>query len=507
MAALAGCMGGSSQNTNGSGNTNDSGVTTIEYWRWPHSTEPSNKAEREIIKEFNEGPGKKQGIKVTEVTSPYGNYGTKLKTAIGGGAAPALGWGFSLQLFDPTGKSRSKIAKNAPFVMLDDYLTEEYRNQFYDPFFRWQAINFKGPVGVPFIGGLSPGLMYVNVDAWNAAGLGELPSGTWSYEAFHNALKQLQGTNVNGTAIDALGVGLKDASSNAEWDTYTPLSRTHGNIIGTGYKNANNEYVMGVAKDSMAKGWQDYAGTPIHNGWTNNPMSKEFLELQEPFIQGQFALMHHASFTRAQVGPEADFEWDVIPYPTKDGKDFWIYGGGGGANVNFHAFKEEVGGNPDAAWEFIKFRNNAQNQYQWFNTSSQCVPNEKSYQLMKEEGVSDFVKTTRGFKAMTRQDTALNQQSKIRQVRQERYPDMKKRTLNDRTVLSRSMPISVGSGRVHQTMGGTLQRLALTESADPKQQFTEAEKQWAGLIRTAQNLKVSPPSIGYNKPTPKGGPI
>lgn len=102
ISVLAGCMGGG----NGDG--------TIEYWRWPHSTEPSNTGEDEIVKAFNDGPGAEQGIEVRQVTNPFGDHNQALRTAIGGGDAPALAWTQPANLYDYTDKDRSTIEENAP---------------------------------------------------------------------------------------------------------------------------------------------------------------------------------------------------------------------------------------------------------------------------------------------------------------------------------------------------------------------------------------------------------
>lgn len=151
--------------------------------------------------------------------------------------------------------------------------------------------------------------MYVNVDAWNEAGLGDLPEGSWSYEEYLNAVKQLDGTEVNGSTVSGTGVGLADAVSNDEWDNYlTTLSRPAGSLIGAGYQNQDDEYVMTAASDPGVEAWNNIIGVPMANGWTNNPGAYEFIEMQKPFVSGQIGLLHHTSYTRIELS-SADFEW------------------------------------------------------------------------------------------------------------------------------------------------------------------------------------------------------
>ena len=511
VAALAGCMGGGGSD-NGGGNGSSAGTTaggsgqatTIEYWRWPHSTEPSNTGEDEIVKAFNEGPGAEKGITVEQVKNPFGDHNQALRTAIGGNDAPAVAWGFPAQLYDYAGKSREQVAENAPFAFIEDYISDDFRSQFYEPFWNWQEQRFQGIVGVPFISGFDPGLMYVNTDAWEAAGLGSLPEGSWSYEEYLSAAEQIHGTQANGATVNGVGVGLSDAVSAAQWDTFlTQFSRTAGSLIGAGYQNKNDEYVMTLASDPEMEGWNALVGTPIANGWTNNPGAYTRDGIQDPFSAGQIGLLPHATFSRVEFSQE-DVNFEIIPWPTKGGEDGYGVYTAGGMNVMFHAFSEKVGGQPEAAMEFIKFRNNAENQYNWFNTSSQSVPNKQSYKMMQEEGVSDFVKASRGLAVMDRVDEAFKQYASIQDAIKNRYPDIK--TTEAGTPVT-SVPKSIGSGRVHDAVGGALQRLNQNNNENPKEAITRAEEQWASLISNASDLKLAKSSSGYNKPQPKAGPL
>ena len=512
IAALAGCSSdggdggdGGSDGGDGNGSTagGSGGMTTIEFWRWPHSTDPSNTGEDEIVQAFNEGPGAEQNIRVEQVKNPFGDHNQALRTAIGGNDAPAVAWSFPTQLYDYSGQSREEIAENAPFAYVDEYMEDEFRDQFWSPFWDWQEQRFGGLVGVPFIAGLTPGLMYVNTDAWEAAGLGDLPEDSWSYEEYLEAAEAIHGVEANGSTVNGVGVGLSDASSAAQWDAFLEqMSRTAGSLIGSGYQNQDDEYALTIGSDPELEAWNAYFGEPIANGWTNNPGAYTRDGIQDPFSAGQIGLLPHATFSRVEFAEEP-VNFDIIPYPTKNGEDMPVYTGGGW-DVTFCAFSEDVGGQPEEAMEFIKFRNNARNQYNWFNTSSQTVPNKEAYQLMQDEGVSDFVEESRGLEVMDRVDQAFSTYADQQQAIKDRYPDIKVTEAGSPVT---SVPKSIGSGRVHEAMGGLLQRLNQNNNQNVQQLFTDAENTWADLIADSDDLALAESSRGYNAPEPQGGPL
>ncbi|GCF14413.1 hypothetical protein Harman_23480 [Haloarcula mannanilytica] len=507
LTALAGCSGGG-DGESGTTTGNTDGVTTIEYWRWPHSTDPSNQGEDDIVEAFNEGPGAEQGIEVETVTNPFGDHAQAVRTAIGSNDAPDVAWTFTRQYYDPAGKDRETIEQEASYDYIDNYVDESFLDEFYDPYMNVQESLWGGVVGIPFIGGLSPGLMYVNVDAWNAAGLGDLPEGSWSWEEYLNAVEQINGTEVNGTTVNGTGVGLSDAVSNQEWSSsfIGQISRTAGSLVGNGYENKDGQTVLTAASDPEVDAWNALFGTPIENGWTNNPMAYEHLEMQDPFSSGQVGLLHHTTFSRVEFADQADFEFEIIPYPTKNGdENIAVYGPSiVNATILFTTFKEEVGANPEEAAEFIKFRNNARNQYNWFNTSSQVIPNRESYNLMQEEGVSDFVEQTRGLAVQERVNQAMEDFPAAQEAILNRYSDIATNAAGNPITTT---PQSVGSGRVHDAMGGVLQQLAQSNNSDPQGRFTQGEERWGQLIQEAGDTEVDPESIGYNAPEPQAGPV
>lgn len=505
VTGLAGCTGDGSSNTDGTTTGGSDGVTTIEYWRWPHSTEPSNAGEDQIVKLFNEGPGAEKGIKVKQVKNPFGDHRTKVKTAIGSDSAPDIAWTFLDRYYETAGKDRSTIEEEAPYVYMDNYVSDDWVGDFYDKPVSQQQAKFGGLVAPPFISGLSPGLMYLNVDAWKEAGLGEIPSGTWSWQEYLDAVEAMHGVKVNGSTVNGTGIGLKDANT-TEWNNFLgTTSPTAGSLIGNGYQREDDKYVLTTASDPELETWNNLFGKPIENGWTNNPMAYDFIEMQEPFVNGQIGLLHHATYSRVEFGEQADFDWAIIPYPTKGGNgNYSVYTAGIGVLITMTAFKKEVGGNPEAAAEFIKFRNNARNQYRWFNTSSQSVPNEGAYKLMNEEGVSDFVKQTGGKKIMDRIDGAMKEYDSVKEAIKKRYPDIK--TTEGGAPVTTS-PTGIASGRVGETMGGALQRLAQNNNQNPKKEIVNAEIKWGELIKRSDSAKLAESSSGYNKPDPKAGPI
>lgn len=154
--------------------------------------------------------------------------------------------------------------------------------------------------------------------------------------------------------------------------------------------------------------------------------------------------------------------------------------------------------------EFIKFRTNAENMYNWFNTSSQAIPNRAAYEMIAEEGASDFVEETGGRSLMDRINEAMEQYQPQQQTIKNRYPDIKTTEAGSPVT---SMPLSLGSGQVHDLMGGALQQLARNDNGNPEEAITNAEEGWAELIADSDDLEVNQDSIGYNQPEPQAGPL
>ncbi|WP_136688575.1 ABC transporter substrate-binding protein [Halorhabdus amylolytica] len=515
ISALAGCGGDDTTTEGDSGGDSDGmtstgtttgavqDVTTIEYWRWPHSTDPSNEGEDRIVEEFNSGPGADMGIEVQQVTNPFGDHRTKVKTAIGSNNAPDVAWTFTNQYYDTAGKDRSTIEEEAPYVYIEDYVSDEWLGDFYEKDLATQRAKYGGVVGAPFISGLEPGLLYVNVDAWEAAGLGELPSDTWSWQEYLDAVEAIDGTTVNGTTVNGTGLGLKDAHT-TEWVNYLGgPDRTAGELVGNAFQRQDDSYVLTAASTPDLEAWNTFWGTPIEEGWTINPMAYDFLETQEPFAAGQIGILSHTTYSRVQFGQDAEIDWEIIPYPTKGGNDYLMYEAGlGNLVISMTTFKEEVGAKPEAAAEFIKFRNNARNQYKWFNVSSQSVPNRGAYELMESEGVSDFVEQTGGKALMDRIDESYRNYQELYDTIKSRWPDIK---TTEAGAPVRNSPTGIGSGRVGQAMGGALQQLAQSNNRNPQRALTQAETEWANVVKEVEGTTVAEDSIGWNKPEPKAG--
>lgn len=495
IAALTGCLDDLGSDTSPSGSdtttgTTRNGETTIEYWRWQHSSDVKENLENKFVEEFNK---KDNGVTVKQVTAPSANYSTKLKTAIGGKSAPAVGWKLNISsLYSPVGKSRKEIENNAPYAYLDSYLDDSFVNQFWDPYWTSMFSDFKGIVGVPFIGEMSPGLVYVNRDAWDKAGLGELPSETWSYEEFHQSIEAINGTKVGGSEVNGLAVGLKDAART--WWIHERKSKTAGKIIGEGFQNKSGSYEVTLADDKMTEAWDAWYTTPVENGWTTEPLSYGISSLVQPFYQGNIGLMPSEIWARVPIASNAEFNWDIVPYPTKNEEDFWLREG---SAIPMTAFKEELGGNPEAAAKFLQFRNNAENQFRFFNKTGTAVPNQEAFKMAQNESLSDTVKDTKAMVVMEQMNAAYEGMKDYPQKVKNRYPSVKSRQTRGETVVSQGMPIGAAGGKLTQSFKTQLQRSVKNKAT--KAAFTDIEKEWQTALNGA-GPTVAEDSIGYNSP-------
>lgn len=507
---LAGCssiQGDGEGPSNGDGSDGSDGETiTIDYWRWPAATDPSNEAEEALVNEFNEGVGQEKGIEVKMNTIPFGNYMQKLKSAIGADDAPEVAWSFPLQMVSPFGKSKEEIQNEAPFVYLDDLMDDEFEDHVMSSAWDWQRTRFKGLMGVPFVSLFWPGLLYLNKTAWDNAGLGDLPSSNWTLEEYHQAVQAIHGAEVDGNSVNGLGVGFKDLVSNEAWPlAILPTSRFAGSIIDEGYLTTEDKYALTLAESTYIEGYNGIYGIPIQEGWTTDPLAYEDTELIEQFVNGQIGLLINPTYTRTQIAKEAEFEWTTVPFPTKNGNDYW-FKEFSGQSVMFHAFKEETGGNPEATWEFLKFRNSPESHYKYFNQSAQAVPSKGAYEMMQNEGVSDFVKEAEAMAVMDAIVEADERRVELRNARQDRYPDIKTNEVAGQTTVEKGVPKDVSGGAVHEAIGQLMQRMSIGE-IEPKEAFTRAEEEWASILQDTEENDVDESTIGFDEPEPRPGPL
>lgn len=495
IALLAGC-GGDGGGDGGDGGTQgtsgDGEEAVIEYWRWPHSTQASNDAENAIVEDFNELDN---GIRVEQVRTPFQDFQTKLKSAIGSNNAPAVGWNlWPHNQYEATGQSREEIENNAPYLLVEDMLDDSFIDQFWETMWVRQFSQFKGIATVPFVGGIDPGFLYVNVDIWNEAGLGDLPQDSWNFEGFHNAIKAMSETGTPG-----IGFGFKDLTSQERWVEYMVNGRMFGKLIDEGFQNEGDKYVFTVADSAMRDAWDAWFQTPIDNEWAQDPFAYTLHESLKQFYNGQHAMGSHPSWGRAGIADNADFEWNILPYPTRKGNDYWLRDASG---AGMSAFKEEVGGNPEAAVEFMQFRTKAESAFKFFNVSGQAVPNKKAYQMMKdrEDELSDFVKETKAMRVMEAMNSAFEKLKDLGGRRKERYPSIKTFEARGSTLVEQGIPRGAGGGQLQQQTGNMMERIARGQ-VGTEEGFTQMEQQWQQVL-SGDGYTVNEDSVGFNKPQP-----
>lgn len=502
---LAGCLGDDDDGDDTDpGDDDDGEVETIEFWRWPAATEPSNEASEALVEEFNETAGAEMNLQVEEVIHPFGDFEERLTTAIAGGDAPDVAWAHPAQLRDPAGEDREAIEEDAPFVYIDEYMDDEYRDHIMDAYWRWQERNYGGPVGIPFISLVSPGMLYVNVDAWEEAGLGDLPEDSWTIDEFHEALEAMHGIEVNDTTIAGFGHGFTDLAANTEWDNYLPLTRTFGDVLDEGYRTDAGDYALTMANDVKQEALDAWLFDPIRNGWSTDPLAWQWLEMIDQFAAGQVGMTHQTTFARVQFYQEADFEWAAVPYPTKDGEDYFLYDLGAQGTM-FLVFREDVGGNPDNGWEWAKWRNNPENQLKWFNQSSQSIPSQEAYQRMLDGEASDFAVDSGAVDVMDQVMEASETLPDVINAREERFDIAVDEREGIKTV-DMGIPLGVAGGRMHETVQLEWHDLVEDEERDVGDALLDIEEEWADLLAD-EDLDVREEYVGWNSPDPQAGPL
>jgi hypothetical protein len=125
--------------------------------------------------------------------------------------------------------------------------------------------------------------------------------------------------------------------------------------------------------------------------------------------------------------------------------------------------------------------------------------------MMKEQGVSDFVEQSAGLALMDRVAEAAETDSALREAFVNRFPSMKTQEVGGVTITEDSVPRQIGSGRLHDQVGGLAQRM-VQQDVSLREELIANERKWAELLQR-EDLGVAENSIGFNTPDPKLGPL
>jgi multiple sugar transport system permease protein len=239
--------------------------TTIEIWEFPRWRETPDSVDRFYwikgqIAEFDR-LHPQVSVKLTELTWERG--ADKKRIAIAAGVGPDI----------ITGTLPVQLIERGLVEPIDDHLTPEEREDFFDP--ALDAFSYEGKTyGWPWY--LTGSVMFLNLDLFETAGV-KPPGADWTYQEFLDAARQLSRDSDSDGESDTHGFGFlirpgdtsawpfifpDDAGSLAENPTELPVLNTTGRAgLGRLHRLIHEEEVAPVqsaAWDTIAL-WQSFA--------------------------------------------------------------------------------------------------------------------------------------------------------------------------------------------------------------------------------------------------------
>ncbi len=257
----------------------------------------------------------------------YGDVKTAIQTTVeGGGQPPALGLMLAADMND--------LANSGLIVPLDDFIAGSadggaFLNDFF-PAFMENSRAAGQTWGIPFQ--RSVVLMYYNIDALAAAGLG-VPT---SWDELGTAA---------GALTEGENWGIQWPSGWPYW-TFQPLPIGNGqNIVG------DSDTEVFFDHPSVIEAVQFYIDLSAVYGATPAGVQGVWATAPTDFASGTTAFIVHSSGSLPGILEQADFEVGVMAIPGKEAGTYGTVVGGG----NFYIMEGAPQAEQEAAWKFIEF--------------------------------------------------------------------------------------------------------------------------------------------------------
>lgn len=479
------------------GEADNQSETTIEFWHWPPGPDRQRAWIKDMVRRFNEGPGKEKGIRVERTAIPFGDFKTKLLSAIGAKDTPDAAYGMLPWLMDPAGKSKEEIRSKLPVVLAEDLYSEEVLDEYYEALWAQQIQTWNARVAIPFyVGGVRA--FYVNQDLASEAGIEEFPTAP-TIEDYHELTKAISENTGNHGHIMAL----KDMNH----QTWRELPRSHGKLVGGGYQNQDNEFELTLADSAYRDMWDDLYVTPLKNGWMADPLAYKGLEHIQDFYEGGFGSIQGPTWYRLNFNKEADFEWSSHKPPQPADAEPYIHPVAGAPALTF---KEEYGGNPEAAKEFVKHWTSKEEAADFAARTATFMPNKHGIEQVKEmypDNTSEFFNDTNGMAAVEQLEKSLKKTLEVPKMLQNRYPSIHSSSYGNGDYLSvkQGVPPTAGGGQItekHRTeLSNMLLQAKKGDDVNIEDTLSSIEKQWQQILETAGH-KVNGETTEFDTPGP-----
>ncbi len=344
--ALTACGGGGGASSGGD-NASSGGKTEITFMGWGSTQEVA--VFQDMIVQFEE---QNPDIAVDYQPVPDSDYDTKLQTMIASNEIPDV---FYLK--------PEKITSYADAGLLADLSDFTANNDIFDEdniwpkamdIYRYDGENRGQGAIYGYPKDISAFVMVYNKDLFDAAGITPpAPGEAWTWDQYEDAAKKLTSGEGSSKIYGSGQFSLESAvwSNGADW-----LNADHTKVT--------------ITDPKFVEALQWVADLGLVDGVVPTTEEEDALGSTQRFVNGQLAMMGMGSWSQGQFWEEANFNWDVMPWPVSPStgkKATWF--GSVGFSVSAASKHQEAA---DKLAAFLAFNKDAQ---QTNMDQGQAVPN------------------------------------------------------------------------------------------------------------------------------------
>jgi multiple sugar transport system substrate-binding protein len=284
-----------------------------------------------LVQKFN---AKYPNVKVSVTPVDWGQAVAKLQTAIGGGETP-----------DVSQMGTDMMGQFAQTGALEPVPDSIDKSKYFEGAWNTNVVNGKA-YGVPWY--VETRLLYYRTDIAQKAGITKPPS-TW--QELMDAAKAMK---EKGGAKWGIGLGTKN------WQEYFPFLWSNGGkvIDDSGTFQLDSQQAV----DALT-----FYDSFFQNGLAPKAVPEGF-DITPAFVSGTHPMFFsgpwHIGLIKDAGGAGFDGKWAIAPMPGKDSAPGTSFVGGS----NFVVFKDSP--NKDAAWAWIDFVSQPENQVAWYKTAT-----------------------------------------------------------------------------------------------------------------------------------------
>ncbi len=432
------------------------------------------------VAEFSQASGlKAEHVPVSE------GWMEKFRTAVAAKTAPDVVFQNITSLYDPSGKSRAEIEKEAPFVYLDTLVDASKLKGWVDDFYPdgWlknQAF-FGGYFALPYE--MAAEVLFYNKDLYAKAGYNpDKPPATM--DEFHEAVRKIS-ENGKKEGKEEWGYLFEAKSANDCAFLLNFAGPLNDSVVPFGYKNKQGEYVFTLATERNAKALENFYKKPVASGWTGPVTGYDYMTARSAFGDGKVGFFRIGSYMMLVYNRQySALKYGMAELPAS------VSGAGyvdSGTTNYFLITKKELGGHPANAARFVEYMASPAGQVKMMVEAGKLVSNKKTYQM---SGIPDYI-----LQAKAILDKRIGAQQAFTAKQIAKYPDMDVLKSGALTVPSASLPTALSGGRIVNTAGELFQKymLGLIEAKD---YLVTLEQEWSQVFER-EKIPYVKSSLGW----------